>query len=373
MYPSKAYDEIKKQMQKLYDDHQDLSEAINLFDNGYEPDTTHPVQEDINFSLGLSALFAGRKIKKAKKKTFEDLRNCIRDNDMIMFYRAIKFGEKDLTERDEYNYSLLDWSIYYNNPIAVEILLQKGVDPNDFHPSVGRPLLNALTNDKTYYGKHACAHLLMERSLNFYKTNENGENAVMKIIKLKLRDLYEKLSPYDFENAPLTENGETMLHYAARYGENEIIEKAFNSKINLKNKTAKQETLLHILAARDNKEEFINKVINEGVDVNATDVLGNTALHYAGENAQDTNTEILLKNGANPLAINFNQESPIDKLNRTTSSNYKAISKTATLLSKALNNAYQQILEKKIPHSQIIATQKPLFDLKGQSNQHTLE
>ena len=53
MYPSKAYDELKKEMAKLNDDYKYLSESINPLDHGYEPGTTHPVQEDINISLGL--------------------------------------------------------------------------------------------------------------------------------------------------------------------------------------------------------------------------------------------------------------------------------------------------------------------------------
>ena len=208
---------------------------------------------------------------------------------------------------------------------------------------------------------------------DLHKIDESGENGVMKIIKLKLKDLYKKLSYYHIEYCPLTSNGETMLHYAARYGDNEMIQKTLSSHLKIKDRTSTQETILHILAARDNKEEFIKKAIQEGININAVDVIGNTALHYACENAQYKNTELLLKNGANPLAVNFNQEKPSDKLKHTTSNNYQSIAKTATLLSETVNNAYQQILEGKIPHPKLIASQKPLFDLSNKSNQHTPE
>lgn len=374
MYGTRAYDELKKEMKKLYEDYKGLYEDIHPLDHGYEPGSTHPVQEDINGGLAFGALISDFKVSRAKKKTFEQLRDAIKENDMILFYRAIKFSKRNLSQRNTTNRSLLDWAIHYNNPVAVNILLEEGVDPDKFHPSVGRPILNALSSEKTYYGKHYCAYLLMKNYIELYDTDKNDENAVMKIIKLKLTDLYDHLSLYKIESCPLTTNGENMLHYTARYGDNEMMRKVLECNLNIKDKTSQQETVLHILSGRRDKEEFIKQAIEKGIDVNEVDVKGNTALHYACENAQYKNIEILLEAGANPLAINFKQEKPLDKLNNTSSTDYKSIAKASSVLSAAINKVYEQMLEGKQPNYPTkIASQKPLFDLTGKSDQHQPE
>lgn len=162
-----------------------------------------------------------------------------------------------------------------------------------------------------------------------------------------------------FSKAPVDERlnpSEDILFYAVRYGENDVINALWekNSKA-IHNKTPRQETVLHILSARDHKDELIQKAIDQGVDIDAVDVFGNTALHYACKNGQEKNVQVLLNAGASPLIWNRNKELAIEKLTKASSSDAKIIANIAILLSHATRHVYQKMKDqdylKKIPAS----------------------
>ena len=343
------------------------------FDNGYELGTTNPVQEDINGGILVDSFFAKRKIKKIRKKTHADLIKAIRNDDMKTLAQIIYFGNLDLTPKDSSNFSAMDWAVGCNRPIAVNLLLKANVKPDDHHPNVLSPLLVAIDPKKTFYGKHTCAKLLIRADADIMQTDTKEESALIKIIKMNMADLFEDIYSYKVDKHTLTNEGEPLLLYAAKHAENDILQNIMNWGFNIKDKTPRQETILHILAARPHKEKFIQKAIEQGVSINAVDILGNTALHYAAQNAQYNNVEILLKAGASPLIKNYKQELPKDKINRKTYSD-TAVSKTSALLADAMCSAYQKILEEtKNQEPKKITDQKPPFNLNGNSNQHQPE
>lgn len=360
---SRADNELNKQMKMLYEDYYDLMHQSNSFKDDFTPAPFDSPQEDYNGGLGFGVIIADIKIHRAKKRTPNDIIKAIRDNDMIKLFRAVHFGTPDLQYRDSSGYSAMDWAVEYNRPVAIKVLLDAGVKADDYDPSVGMPLLNALSPNKTFYGEHMCAQLLMQGEADVYKKDDTGENAIMKIIKFNMVNLFEELNPYELKKCPLTNDGENVLHYAARYGENDIIQRLLDMDINIMCKTARQKTILHILSARANKEEFIEYVIDKGVDVNEVDVLGNTALHYASEKGQFGNVQILLRAGASPLMRNLKQEMPMDKMNNTAHSDPEAIVKVSALLSKAMRATYQKMLEQ----SQFKNTSQPIDQLQSEN------
>ena len=66
-----------------------------------------------------------------------------------------------------------------------------------------------------------------------------------------------------------------------------------------------------ILAARLEMNKCVNDLILHHVDVNATDLYGKTALHWACEVNNSKATELLLKNGANKDSQNEREETPL--------------------------------------------------------------
>ena len=377
MYRTPAEQELDKQMNILKKDCDYLESVTKSLSDRYQPTASEGPLQDYNNAIAFESFFARRAINKAEKKTAIDLIKAIKKNDMITFNRAIHFGKPDLTYRDASGRSLLDHAIEYNNPVAVNVLLRAQVNPNDYHPAIGLPVLNAIDTSKVYHGEYLCASLLINSS-TIYKQNDKGEHAVMKLIRLNMKDLIEDLWQYQLKEAPLTNEGENMLMYASRVSSHNIIEELLKKDFDLRDKNAKQQTVLHILASRKNTEEFIKKVLEKDVDIHAVDIYGNTALHYVAQHAQPESIRLLLTAGAYALAENYKQETPSDKLAQTNSSNHKAIALASTILSAATNKAYRDLLAQnqggQPPHNpHHIASQKPLFDLTGKSGQHQPE
>lgn len=61
-------------------------------------------------------------------------------------------------------------------------------------------------------------------------------------------------------------------------------------------------TLLHT-AAFSGHPEIIRKIINSGIDINAIDEDGNTALHLAANNIKDKAVKVIIENGGVPSTI----------------------------------------------------------------------
>ena len=382
MYYSYAYDEVISQLDRLKQYADSLKADCQPFKNGFEPATPGSAMEDYNASLAFGAFWSKRAVKKAQNRTPKELIKAIRKNDMELFYNAFYFGKPDVRYRDETHRSFLDYAIMYNNPVAVKILLNADADPKYYHPEAGLAIFNALQPDKTFHGKHLCAFFIM-RDSDLYIQNQYGENSIMKILKQNLVDLFDELYFSDLQDCPLTNDGETMLHYAAKHSNNQIINSMLNMKFNVKDKTTSQQTLLHILACRSDKKELIQKVIDKGVDVDAVDVLGNTALHYATQYGQAENVEVLLNRGANPLIKNINQKIPMSFVEQCQSSNHQAIAKVSTLLSKAMSQAFENMPNFPTQNgfgsggmpgtNRYITSQKPPINPSDKSNQHSPE
>ncbi|XP_025129731.3 ankyrin repeat domain-containing protein 22 isoform X3 [Bubalus bubalis] len=99
-------------------------------------------------------------------------------------------------------------------------------------------------------------------------------------------------------------NGDTPLICACRRGHMRIISFLLrrNADVNLKNQVSKTKQ----------NEALVRMLLNAGVDVNAIDCYGCTALHYACEMKNQTLIPLLLEAHANPMIKNKDGETSLD-------------------------------------------------------------
>ncbi|KAJ8728046.1 hypothetical protein PYW08_016431 [Mythimna loreyi] len=110
-------------------------------------------------------------------------------------------------------------------------------------------------------------------------------------------------------------NGFTALHYAARYGSDELCKILIHNKANVNCTNKKNQTPLH-LAALNNKTYVIRLLLESGANINAIDMAGNTPLHDvcamgnigAAKMLLSYNPDLSMLNGAEKTALTVAKE-----------------------------------------------------------------
>ncbi|XP_041978328.1 ankyrin repeat domain-containing protein 27-like [Aricia agestis] len=121
--------------------------------------------------------------------------------------------------------------------------------------------------------------------------------------------------PLDFDVNFADTNGFTSLHYAAKYGLDELCDILISHKANVNTFNKTGQTPLH-LAALNNKTMVIRFLLEHGANLNAIDSSGNTPLHDASAMGNIGATKVLLcydpdislLNGANKSALDVAKE-----------------------------------------------------------------
>ncbi|XP_075973370.1 ankyrin repeat domain-containing protein 27-like [Anticarsia gemmatalis] len=119
----------------------------------------------------------------------------------------------------------------------------------------------------------------------------------------------------DFDINFADTNGFTALHYAARYGLDELCKILLLNKANINCINKKGQTPLH-LAALNNKIHVIRFLLDNGANINAIDLAGNTPLHDvsamgnigAAKILITYNPDISMLNGADKCALTLAKE-----------------------------------------------------------------
>ena len=87
-------------------------------------------------------------------------------------------------------------------------------------------------------------------------------------------------------------NGESVLMRAARSGKIESVELLFASNVDMSTKTKMDADALHI-ASEFSNAEIVQRLMDAGMDPNATDVRGRNALDYARNRVDDSRFAVI--------------------------------------------------------------------------------
>lgn len=120
-----------------------------------------------------------------------------------------------------------------------------------------------------------------------------------------------ELFTLDFDVNFSNTNGCTPLHYASRYGLDELCNILVLNRANINCCDKKGQTALH-LAALNNKTVVIRLLLDYGANVNAIDLSGNTPLHDASEMGNIGATKILLSYNPDITMLNGLDKSALD-------------------------------------------------------------
>lgn len=163
---------------------------------------------------------------------------------------------------------------------AVRVLLDAGVKVNAAHSGSNTALMKAARK-----GHDNIVRLLLDKGANIDATNDMARTALMN---------------------------------AARTGHQNIVRLLLNKGANIEAKDYRGDTaIMHALhgmlnSNQDSQVETVRLLIDRGANVGVTTTNGWSILHYAVGIRNIRAVELLLRAGANPLALNHEKESPLD-------------------------------------------------------------
>ncbi|KAJ9587146.1 hypothetical protein L9F63_019334, partial [Diploptera punctata] len=145
---------------------------------------------------------------------------------------------------------------------------------------------------------------LVQSGLDVNTRNELGQNALLEAAEHKNWDIVRFLisSGADITSFNKVHNdsidphknyGKTVLHFASEHDVEDIIVDILNTEININVKDGNMMTPV-LTAATSKKWEVVKLLLKEGADHLATDISGNTLLHYAAEYGATDIISILL-------------------------------------------------------------------------------
>ncbi|WP_026193988.1 ankyrin repeat domain-containing protein [Capnocytophaga cynodegmi] len=205
----------------------------------------------------------------------------------ILFLLSLEGNEVDKLTHDKRTY--LFWAAFQNNLPLINYLLQKGADVNVKDSHMYTPLLFAAVrgniNTELY-------DILINKGANINEKNENGANALLLAIP-HMKDLKEAqyfikkgLSLKSIDN-----NGDDALFYAARNGNQKIINQLIKKGLNPKTLNNKGQNLMFAAAEGSRKKtnnlEFFKYIESLGVSPNQKDKEGLTPLFTLSSRHKD--------------------------------------------------------------------------------------
>ncbi|WP_041990698.1 ankyrin repeat domain-containing protein [Capnocytophaga cynodegmi] len=205
----------------------------------------------------------------------------------ILFLLSLEGNEVDKLTHDKRTY--LFWAAFQNNLPLINYLLQKGADVNVKDSHMYTPLLFATVrgniNTELY-------DILINKGANIDEKNENGANALLLAIP-HIKDLKEAqyfikkgLSLKSIDN-----NGDNALFYAARNGNQKIINQLIKKGLNPKTLNNKGQNLMFAASEgsrmKTNDLEFFKYIESLGVSPNQKDKEGLSPLFILSSRHKD--------------------------------------------------------------------------------------
>ncbi|XP_013169499.1 PREDICTED: ankyrin repeat domain-containing protein 27 [Papilio xuthus] len=115
----------------------------------------------------------------------------------------------------------------------------------------------------------------------------------------------------DFDINFADTNGFTALHYAARFGMEDLCKILLNNKANVNCVNKKGQNPLH-LAAIYNKSNVISLLLDNGANINSIDSAGSTALHNSSDMGNIGATKVLLNYNPDLSLLDGTEKSALD-------------------------------------------------------------
>lgn len=242
------------------------------------------------------------------KFELEDGRNLLhiaaQNNNISLAKRAL-MAEISVEKKTKEGKSPMYYAVKNNDLEMASFLVNCGADYKD-------KILWSITRDKNLQsflksGKKPAKYLDIEAELS---PEEKEWREVYECIRDgKLTDLYD-LVKNGKDLLKMTYHGEPAPCIAAKYGQYEIL-KYLLHEFDCKNLVDYEmgRNALHY-AVQQSNEKIVDLLIQNGFDVNSTDLYNNTPLHYAVGNPFPYNVQILLHNGADPDKYNLKRQTP---------------------------------------------------------------
>ncbi|XP_006825126.1 ankyrin repeat domain-containing protein 61-like [Saccoglossus kowalevskii] len=235
----------------------------------------------------------------------------------------------------------------------IKLLLENGLDPN-LIDNEGKTALNHLITNVNYFrlyvrcyrqvrklSKVSCEVLAMlgEHGASMISGQEYDSLDRSPLHYAAMYNFTDSTQVFAKHGSDLELNdaqGKTPLHIAAENCSFSVLRDLIRCGCDMVTKTNDDETVLHLIIKGATTEincalVFIEYFVRSGVDVNARDVRGNTALHLAARiGTDDKIIAQLVRNGADVDAVNNKGRSPLfEYLNGTDLLSYPQVEVTS--------------------------------------------
>ena len=232
----------------------------------------HVAAKNYNIPLAKQALMVGIPVDKKTKNGKTPLYYAVKNNDIIMTCFLVDCG----ADKDDNSLKSL------TNDKKIQKFLKDGVKPAKY-----LDVNSDLTPEEKEWRE-------------VYECIKDG----------RLTDLY-KLVKEGKDLLKMTYHGEPAPCIAAKYGQYEIL-KYLLHEFDCKNLVDYEmgRNALHY-AVQQSNDQIVDLLIQNGFDVNSTDLYNNTPLHYAVSNPFPYNIQVLLHHGADPDRFNLKKQTPM--------------------------------------------------------------
>ena len=199
---------------------------------------------------------------------------------------------------------------------VISFFLKAGVDPNYVNKKGDNALLLAAKG-----GSLDMVTLLSKQTQDINHANNSGETALMQAVNGNSEEVVAYLIQQGAKVAVADNEGNSLLYYWANSGKQRngpakpngaVLGLLQKNRFNVKDAQPNGNTLLHI-AVQNSDTALIQKALSAGVDINAKNKEGNTALLLASLNAEDTSIlKMLVDAGADKKIKSSFEESAFD-------------------------------------------------------------
>ncbi len=255
-------------------------------------------------------------------------------NNSIEAINILLDNGSNIEEKDAEGDTPLHYAIYFDKLEAMQRLLERGANIH----AKGKNGFSTL-HWAIYGNKIRIVRPLIDNRADLFQADINGDIPIELAIKLGNQNcINELLKDVNTNNMPKTQSGLTLLHYAVRKNDKELVQLLVNRRVNLEEadltlgKTALhmasegncidamkillanhanieargacEYTPLHA-AAINNKKEAVELLISNKADIEAKSVILRTPLHTALLSNKENAINVLLSHEANANAVDL--------------------------------------------------------------------